>query len=333
MTTNQLSYDGNVGSLAMSLSERNRLEKVVMMEKILNNVEEKPNTVDARRENCEECRKPGHNRSSCFKLKTCYLCKEKGHISRYCKKSVPANVLNLQKHTYDNVMTSPEQRTRVEINIGENVLDFLYDTGAQYSILTRKSYDLLKIKPPLSDVDRLGNGIGGNGVGGNRLEFDGIVYLNLSFKTESGRLFTLQYEPVLISSAIMSTIYGAKTENRFKSCLRDLQEGTISYRSNECKEVITLQCFKEKASPSTAYVVILHVAMKTVKGRISGLRKLVAEKGILDVYSVGDLPQNGDTFRVNEYITSQVSRKLELAIQNTSLSELTLKTRGNNCRG
>ena len=266
MTTNQLSYDGNVGSSAMSLSERNRLEKVeVMMEKILNKLEEKPNTVDARREICEECSKPGHNHSSCFKLKTCYLCKEKGHISRYCKKSVPANVLNLQKHTYDNVTTSPEQRTMVEINIGLNVLDFLYDTGAQYSILTRKSYDLLKIKPPLSDVDRLGSGIDGN-----RFEFDRIVYLNLSFKTESGRLFTLQYQPVLISSAIKSNIYGAKTENRFVEEICRKERFLIALMNAK----ITLRCFKEKALPSTAYGEILHVATiaknetKTVKGRI-----------------------------------------------------------------
>ena len=40
----------------------------------------------SRRRICEECGKAGHDKSYCFKLKTCFNCQEKEHISRFCPK-------------------------------------------------------------------------------------------------------------------------------------------------------------------------------------------------------------------------------------------------------
>ena len=39
-----------------------------------------------RRRICEECRKTGHDKSFCFKLKICFRCGAKGHISRFGSK-------------------------------------------------------------------------------------------------------------------------------------------------------------------------------------------------------------------------------------------------------
>lgn len=46
---------------------------------------------------------------------------------------------------------------------------------------------------------------------------------NLKFKRNSGGEFVLEYEPFLVSAAVEGNIFGAKTENRFKSCTRDLE--------------------------------------------------------------------------------------------------------------
>ena len=36
---------------------------------------------------CEYCKKDGHTRDRCFKLRTCYRCGSKGHISKFCPKN------------------------------------------------------------------------------------------------------------------------------------------------------------------------------------------------------------------------------------------------------
>ena len=33
---------------------------------------------------CDECHKSGHDKGTCFKLKTCFLCDKKGHVARFC---------------------------------------------------------------------------------------------------------------------------------------------------------------------------------------------------------------------------------------------------------
>ena len=69
----------------MSLSERSRLEKLEnLMEKVWTKLNEGGSTTSgSRRTIWEECKKPGHSRQNCFKLKTCYRCQEVGHIGRF----------------------------------------------------------------------------------------------------------------------------------------------------------------------------------------------------------------------------------------------------------
>ena len=109
------------------------------------------------------------------------------------------------------------QRTVISVKIGTQNVDFLYDTGSQSSIMTRESFDNLVSKPPLQTINK-----SGTAVDGSLFKFDGIAYLNLIFPTEEGNQYTLEYEPVLVSSKVTCNIFGAKTENRFRACFRDL---------------------------------------------------------------------------------------------------------------
>ena len=48
----------------------------------------------------------------------------------------------------------------------------------------------------------------------------------------------LEYEPVLISKCVTSNIFDVKTENRFKSCFRDLQDSSLIYTTKENPEKV-----------------------------------------------------------------------------------------------
>ena len=59
---------------------------------------------------------------------------------------------------------------------------------------TRKVYDNLQVKPPLIPLQRSGISITGS-----KFSFDGVVYLNLDFEKPDGSVYTLDYEPLLVS--------------------------------------------------------------------------------------------------------------------------------------
>ena len=69
-------------------------------------------------------------------------------------------------------------------------------------------------------------------------------------------IYNLEYEPVFVSSQIVTSIYGMKTEEQFKSCLKDCENLTLVYSSRVGDENITIKCYKEKVSTTTAYVQI-----------------------------------------------------------------------------
>ena len=61
----------------------------------------------------------------------------------------------------------------------------------------------------------------------------GIAYMNITFITDKGLPFMLEYEPILISRDVTCNIFGAKTENRFSSRQRDITNSTIAYATDE----------------------------------------------------------------------------------------------------
>ena len=129
-------------------------------------------------------------------------------------------------------------------------ISFLYNTGSQYTIITRKTYDSLPNKPPLSPLNS-----SGIGVDGHTFCFDGIVYFNCSFDLKEGGTHQVEYEPVLMSKEITSNIFGAKTENKFKSCQRDFEKLFIEYKTDKTQTVL-IKCYKEKYLFATAFIEI-----------------------------------------------------------------------------
>ena len=144
-----------------------------------------------------------------------------------------------------------------------------YMIGSQLSIIKRSIYDDLPNKPPLHGVSKCGIGIEGS-----KFIFDGVVYLNLELQTEEGHIYNLEYEPVFVSSQISTNIYGMKTEERFKSCLKDHENLTLVYSPRVGNENITIKWYKEKVSITTAYVqiakscVVEKGSVVVVKGKI-----------------------------------------------------------------
>ena len=88
--------------------------------------------------------------------------------------SAPATVNSLERLQKENL--EAEQRTLINVCIGGKPVSLLYDTGSQYTIITRKASDSLPNKSRLSPFNS-----SGIGVDGHTFCFDGIVYLNFSF--------------------------------------------------------------------------------------------------------------------------------------------------------
>ena len=157
----------------------------------------------------------------------------------------------------------------LKIKVCEKLYEFLYDTGSRFSIIKRSIYDGLPNKPPLHGVTQCGIG-----TEGSKFIFDGVVYLKLGLQTAERHTYNLEYEPVFVSSQISTNIYGMKTEERFKSCLKDHENLTLVYSPRVGDENITIKCYKEKVSTTTAYVqiakscVVEKGSVAVVKGKI-----------------------------------------------------------------
>ena len=175
---------------------------------------------------CSNCQKPGHFVGNCFALRKCFSCNEKDHITKNCNKTHSAPTTVNLRECFTKEHLEPEQRTLINFRVSDKPISLLYDTGSQYIIITRKTYDSLPNNPPLSPFNS-----SGIGVDGHTFCFDGRVYLNFSFDLKEGGAHQVEYESVLVSKEINSNIFGAKTENKFKSCHRDFEKSFIEYKS------------------------------------------------------------------------------------------------------
>ena len=81
---------------------------------------------------CNYCKKRGHKRENCFRLKECHKCKQMGHIAKFCRaNSHPSS--NATEHDRSEFIDIPESpRFNIKVNIGGNEHEFLYDPGSSY---------------------------------------------------------------------------------------------------------------------------------------------------------------------------------------------------------
>ena len=77
----------------------------------------------------------------------------------------------------------------------------------------------------------------GIGVDGHKFSIDGVANLNLKLLQTDGTFHIIEYEPVLISNAIDTPIFGIRTESRFQDCVRRGQDETLTYTTQKNSEV------------------------------------------------------------------------------------------------
>ena len=205
-------------------------DRITKLEQMFETLLKKVDNIDKSKSKqiCGHCGDRNHAESSCFKLKTCFKCNSKGHIAKFCKQN-DSEIASLKlgnTNEYDRQKKNliPAERFLLKIKVFEKLYEFLYDTGSQLSIIKRSVYDDLPNKPPLYGVTQCDIGIERS-----KFIFDGVVYLNLRLQTEEGHTYNLEYEPIFVSWQISTNIYGMKTEERFKSCLKDHENLTLVY--------------------------------------------------------------------------------------------------------
>ncbi len=228
--------------------------------------------------NCDHCGKAGHTRERCFQLKRCFKCDEVGHISKFCKKGNAVHRENRPNTTAivgENLdCVKPGKRLIIKVKIVSQIVNFLYDPGSQFTIISRDVYDSLAVKPPLQPVQQAGVGITGT-----TFNFDGLVYINLGLEKSDGNTYTLEYEPVLVSSKINTSIFGINTEQRFEEIRRKNTEGSLTFVTKEHEEII-IRAYREQPTSTSAYVQVSKVTLvddgltALVQGKLKGGKSL-----------------------------------------------------------
>ena len=213
---------------------------------------------------CENCRKPGHVKDQCFKLKTCNKCLKKGHIAKFCKEEHSSNATKMSAQVDSKLPAQvdsklPAQvdsklpaspRIILKIKLSDATIDFLYGPWSMYTMLRREIFDKLPTKSALMNINRTGLR-----VAQQSFKIDGVAYLNLELQGTNSS-YILQYEPVVISGDISSCIFGINSEKHFYVVRRLHSENFIIFKTNHGKE-IKMKIFKEN-SVSCAVIKVLN---------------------------------------------------------------------------
>lgn len=274
---NVAAFMGSKGTTAITRSVEN--ERLTKLESMMTNVMEKLDKLNlaqggdaqaGRKQICEHCNQTGHNKIRCFKLKKCFHCGDMGHIAKFCKAKSNENksALSSCDTSQEVAQISPGKRLKLKLQIGGQEFEFLYDPGSQFSIIPRCVYEKLHHRPPLIPVKE-----SGVGVSGHRFSIDGIAHLNLKLSPIDGLSCTLEYEPVLVTAAVDTCIFGIKTELRFKETRRN-QDMTFTFVTPESNP-IKVACYFESAGQNNPACIkvarttaVKDVGMTWVKGHI-----------------------------------------------------------------
>ena len=266
-------FCGAVAAVTTAANQEGRLNKLEkMMETLIEKVEAHQQSSDRANMKCEHCNKIGHTRQRCYRLKNCFKCGERGHISKFCRKgntgeNIPTTSLVLGAHNTD---LKPGKRVMIKVKLRKREVQFLYDPGSQFTILARRDYDILQVKPPIQSINQVGIG-----VTGTKFSFDGLIYLNLGLEKADGTIYTLEYQPVLVSSNVMTSIFGINTERRFDETRRQHNGNSLTFVTKEREEIrVNMLC--ETVGATTVYVQVAKVSVidngltAIVKGKVQG---------------------------------------------------------------
>ena len=218
-------------------------------------------TTSKARVTCANCGKSHHSENNCLKLKTCFKCKEKDLIARFCKAGNPEYETASFKASAAVQQAKPSKILFFEVNISGKELMFLHDTGSIFSIITRGDYDRLPTKQPLQQVEQSGVGIDGS-----KFAFDDIVYLNLVLSNEDGETFELSYEPVLVSSQVSSNIFCFNSEEKFTSCCHNSEDNIMTF-TTKSRKTLKVKCYRENIEATIVYIRIANAAVVSTNTR------------------------------------------------------------------
>ena len=289
---------------------------------------------------CDNCQKVGHVKAQCNKLKTCYKCNKKGHIAKFCRSSNQqdtsgqpngANTVNSsagettqrESENANQVKLQAVPRIMIFVEMGGKQVEMLYDPGSTYCMITRATYESLRLKPPLSSVSNAGIS-----VSGENFEFDGVVYLNLKFKGVDGGDYTLEYQPVLVSSRITSNILGIYTEMQFKGTVRDQENESIIFMPKDTKSGITVRYYKEKLSQNSACVRIAKatvVPVKSMRMVQSNIRGSMQDGKETSSFVFDPLEMQNEDMEIADLVMDKVTKHMRIPIYNDSEEEIMLK--------
>eukprot|EP00795_Rhopilema_esculentum_P008901 gene8901-16529_t len=226
-----------------------------------------------------------------------------------------------QINVENGVALKPVPRIMLKLNIGGSDMDILYDPGSMYTMITRCAYDELKIKPPLVPVNRSGIGISGE-----TFRLDGVAYLNIKFLREDGTSYILEYQPVLVSSAISSNVLGMDTELNFKGAVRDHFNNLITFVPSSGDQVV-IKYWKEKKDTNTAYVhvpkatIIPAESIKMVPSKIINSKKDVLK----DAPCVFEpIKESRDGLELSDVFLQSASKVVDLPVLNDSSEDMLL---------
>ena len=110
---------------------------------------------------CTRCGKEPHSRDKCpAKDAICNWCQKKGHYGAQCltkhKKASVDSTSGLDTAFLDSTTneTSNESAWFTNIRVGEHMVKFKMDTGAEVTAISRQTYEALPKQPPLNTSDK-----------------------------------------------------------------------------------------------------------------------------------------------------------------------------------
>ena len=273
---------------------------------------------------CEVCNNIGHTKTQCFKLKECFKCKKLGHIAKYCRsKKSPnscAGKTDRQSSKDDPILLPPAARIMMNVMISGKDVEFLYDPGSTYTMITSATYDLLPVKPPLIPVEKSGVGISEE-----TFKIDGVAFTNLTFLRDNGTKFILEYQPILVSSEISSNIFGVHSEQQFRGCNRNHEDNSITFLPYNGADV-KIKYWQEQMDSNSAYVKVAKVAVipdgevRFVTGRIEGS----AFKKLNQPPYLFDPNENIDDVEIGDVCFQDLKKRVKIPILNTTGGSINL---------